>query len=76
MNRQNTYADLNDDQIPRQDAVDNAIHAVLVELAGKEMEWDISLIGTVRDHIAEAFQDYGIMTEMEFYPYMERGGRQ
>jgi hypothetical protein len=62
---------LNDDQIARQDHVDNAIHALLEELAGKEMAWDISLAGAVRDVISQEFHDRGIMTEMEFYPYME-----
>lgn len=63
--------ELNEEQIARQDHVDSAIHALLQDLAGRDLEWDILLIGTVRDRIGEEFQCRGIMTEMEFYPYTE-----
>jgi hypothetical protein len=64
-------AELTDEQIERHDAVDNAIHALLQDLAGAKIDWDTSLIGRVRDVISEEFSKRGIMTEMEFYPYLD-----
>ncbi|MCH7686074.1 MAG: hypothetical protein IH899_05235, partial [Planctomycetes bacterium] len=63
--------ELNKHQMSQQDFVDNAIHALLEELAGKELEWDISLPHTLLDCIAEDFENRGIMTEMELYPYID-----
>ena len=63
--------ELNARQIDRQDEVDNAIHTLLEELAGKELAHDISLIGEKRDVIAAEFDQRGIMAEMEFYPLIE-----
>ena len=53
--------ELTDEQIERQDHVDNAIHALLVDLAERDVEWDISLIGAVRDRINDEFSERGIM---------------
>lgn len=61
---------LTDEQIKRQDAVGDAIHALLEELGGKELDWDSSLIGAVRDCISEEFAVRGIMSEMDFYPWI------
>ena len=66
-----TVKQLTERQMEQQDAVDNEIHNLLCHLAGKELEWDIEVIGEVRDRIAELFEAAGIMTEMEFYPYIE-----
>ena len=64
---------LTDQQISRQDFVDNAIHDLINELipSDKEMEWDIEVIGEVRDVIQAMLIGRGICTEQEFYPYIE-----
>lgn len=62
---------LTDEQIDRQECVADAIHGLLVELAGLDLQWDTSLIGAVRDCINDEFQNRGIMSEMDFYPYLE-----
>lgn len=61
---------LTDEQIYRQDEVQGAIHALLEELAGKDLEWDSEVIGAVRDTIREQFCENGIMAEKDFYPSM------
>ncbi len=57
-----------DAQLERQDFVDNAIHALLEELADMVIQWDVSLLGAVRDIISDEFESRGIMTEADFYP--------
>ncbi|MCO6454371.1 MAG: hypothetical protein J5I93_03565 [Pirellulaceae bacterium] len=47
---------LTDDQLARQEDVDGAIHNLLSELAGKNLEWDISLVGAVRRTINDEFE--------------------
>jgi hypothetical protein len=64
-------------QIDRHDEVDNAIYALLLELAGKvdredELEWDMEHIGDIR----ELFEDVichrlKIMSPMELYPWIK-----
>jgi hypothetical protein len=65
--------ELTDQQISRQDFVDNAIHDLINELipSDKEMEWDIEVIGEVRDVIQAMLVGRGICIEQEFYPYIE-----
>ena len=65
--------ELTDQQISRQDFDDNAIHDLINELipSDKEMEWDIEVIGEVRDVIQAMLVGRGICTEQEFYPYIE-----
>ena len=65
--------ELTDQQISRQDFVDNAIHDLINELipSDKEMEWDIEVIGEVRDVIQAMLVGRGICTEQEFYTYIE-----
>ena len=65
--------ELTDQQIARQDFVDNAIYDLINELipSDKEMEWDIEVIGEVRDVIQAMLVGRGICTEQEFYPYIE-----
>ena len=65
--------ELTDHQIARQDFVDNAIFDLINELipSDKEMEWDIEVIGEVRDVIQAMLVGRGICTEQEFYPYIE-----
>ena len=60
-------------QIERQDFVDNVIFDMINELipSEKEMEWNIEVIGEIRDAIQSQLVDRGICTEQEFYPYIE-----
>lgn len=58
--------------LDRQDAVDNAIFALLQELigAGNIPDYDGEQVGIVRDAIAQVAEHYGV-NEAEFYPYIE-----
>lgn len=65
--------DLTDNQIIRQDQVDNAIYKLLCEInpSQKEIIWNIEMIGEIRDQIQKWFVDYlAITDEMTFYPYI------
>lgn len=68
MSKQLTKAQLN-----RQDGVDNACHQLLCDLAGnRDLDWDLEHIGEVRSAVQEVLVDkLHLMTEMEFYPYIE-----
>ncbi len=65
--------ELTDAQMERQDAVDNACHDLLNELAnGKVVRWNIEHISAVREAVQEVLVDQlHLMTKMEFYPYIE-----
>ncbi len=65
--------ELTDQQIARQDFVDNAIYDLINELIpfDKEMDWDINAIGEIRDAIQAQLVRRGFCTEQEFYPYIE-----
>lgn len=65
--------ELTDQQIARQDIVDNAIYDLINELipSDKEMDWDINAIGEIRDAIQAQLVGRGFCTEQEFYPYIE-----
>ena len=64
---------LTDQQIARQDFVDNAIYNIINELipSDKEMDWNIEVIGEVRDAIQVKLVERGLCTEQEFNPYIE-----
>ncbi len=70
----NISVELTQDQQDRQDWVDNACYGLLTELGGgKEIAWDMEHISTVREAVQNALVDkLHIMSEMEFYPYIER----
>ena len=57
-------------QIDRQDFVDDAIYSLVNKLipSGKEMDWDIEVIGEVRDVIQSCLIERGLCTAEEFYP--------
>ena len=57
-------------QLERQDLVDNAIRALLVELSG-ELCWNIEDIGSVRDTVFQVLHARTGVPEMEFYPFLE-----
>lgn len=65
--------ELTEQQIERQDFVDNAIFDLISELipSDKKIEWDIEAIGAVRDAIQLQLVERGFCTEQEFYPYIE-----
>jgi hypothetical protein len=61
-------------QIERQDFVDNAIYSLLhyVNSSEARVEWNIEMIGDIRDRIHYWLVDYYKLTdEMTFYPYVE-----
>lgn len=64
--------ELTEQQIERQDFVDNRIFKFINELvpSDKEMEWDIEAIGEIRTAIQSLFVTRGFCTDQEFYPYM------
>ena len=62
---------LTDDQIKRQDFVDNQIYDLVKRLnpSTREIEWDIEMIGNIRDTIQHwLVARYKIVEELEFYP--------
>jgi hypothetical protein len=62
---------LNDEQLRRQDFVDNGIFDLVKRLipSTKKIEWDIEIIGDIRDTIQHWLVDkYKIVDEVEFYP--------
>lgn len=67
--------ELTDAQIERQDEVDNAIFCMIDEvLSGTRMqpEWDMEIIGEIRELIEEFY--FGDLEEdkYNFYPWVER----
>lgn len=64
--------ELTDDEIQRLDYVHNSIHHLLCNLAGQEIEWDISVIEEISDlaeeHICGKLK---LMTPKEYAPYIE-----
>jgi len=64
---------LNEDQIKRQDFVDNKIYELVNQLvpSEKKIGWNIEMIGDIRDTIQHWLVDrYRIVDELEFYPYV------
>lgn len=60
-----------EDQIKRQDFVDNEIYDLVNRLIPptEEIEWDIEMIGDIRDAIQHWLVDrYRTVDELEFYP--------
>jgi len=60
-----------EDQIRRQDFVDNEIYDLVKRLtpSKREIEWDIEMIADIRDTIQDWLVDkYKIVNEFEFYP--------
>jgi DNA polymerase sigma len=66
--------ELTEGQIRRQDLIDNAIYQLIqiVNPTDKNIEWDIEMIGEVRDIIREWIVDrMKITDEQTFYPYID-----
>ncbi|MBI4685974.1 MAG: hypothetical protein HY755_12380 [Nitrospirae bacterium] len=66
--------ELTEEQIKRQDSVDNAVFNLIQELnpTDKEIRWDIEMIGEVRDVVEDwMVERLKITDEQGFYPYLE-----
>ena len=66
--------ELTQQQIALQDFVDNSIFSLIrsVNPVNKEIDWDIEMIGEIRDVLRECLVDkLNLTTEQEFYPYLE-----
>ncbi len=60
-----------EEQIRRQDFVDNEIYDLVKRLvpSKRTIEWNIEMIGDIRDTIQQWLVDhYKIVDELEFYP--------
>lgn len=60
-----------EDQIKRQDFVDNEIYDLVKRLvpSKREIDWNIEMIADIRDTIQHWLVDqYKIVDELEFYP--------
>ena len=67
-------AELTQSQLTRQDHIDNLIYDLLQDCVPPEqyIPWDIEYIGEIRDTVQGIIVDkLKIMSEMEFYPYVE-----
>ncbi len=53
-----------------QDNTDGAIHQMLETLVGTELEWDIALVGDVRDSVLARLTRETGRSEYSFHPYM------
>lgn len=65
--------ELTDEQIKRQDFVDNAVYHMIREVnpTGKMIAWNIEMIGDVRDVIRQwLVERMNITSEQSFYPYL------
>lgn len=65
---------LTEEQIRRQDIVDNTIYQLICDInpTDKNIEWDIELIGEVRDVIRTwLVEKIRITDEQKFYPYIK-----
>ena len=72
---QEGHDDLSDDQIDRQDAVDNLIFVLIQRIhpSTSGIGWNIEMIGDVRDCIKEWIVDrYELCDEQSFYPYIKK----
>jgi len=63
--------ELTQKQIERQDFVDNSIFALLqiVNTTDKVIDWDIEIIGSIREVIQYNIINKTSCSEQEFYPY-------
>jgi hypothetical protein len=66
-------SELTNAQIEQQDKVQNACYQFICDLAGQELEWDMEWVGDLADTVKDIICDrLDLMSEMEFYPYIER----
>lgn len=64
---------LTDEEIERQDFVDNRIFEVMNSFLppDKTFEWDIGAISNIRDSIGHELTRRGLISEEDFYPFLE-----
>jgi 4-alpha-glucanotransferase len=69
----NKIIELTKEQIERQDFVDNAIFELLqtVNPTDNNFDWDIEMIGDLRDAIQYQIIKKTNCSEQDFYPYIE-----
>ena len=73
INKNNIMKILTKQKLKRQDFVDNEIFELIQKLvpASRQVEWDIEMIGAIRDAIREqAVDGKRIIKEYQFYPYI------
>lgn len=66
--------ELTDEQISRQDYVDNEIHRLIEALSPtkESIAWNIEMIGEIRDAIQDWIVDkLRLSSEQNFYPFIE-----
>ena len=65
--------ELTQQQIERQDFVDNAILDLINEVNPSKtpIEWDVEKMGKIRDVVSHFFVENNICTDQEFYPEIE-----
>lgn len=65
--------ELTEQQLKRQDFVDNKIFQLINELntSSISIDWDIEMIGEVRECIQNWLIDKCKINEMSFYPFIE-----
>ena len=62
--------EMSDEQIKRQDFVDNTIFELIhrINPTGQQISWDIEMIGYIRDSIINELQNKLGISEFEIYP--------
>lgn len=62
--------EMSDDQIRRQDFVDNAIFELINQTnpTKRQIPWDIEMIGNIRDSLVSELQNKLGISEFEIYP--------
>lgn len=66
--------ELTDEQLLRQDYVDNEIYRLIQDLnpTMDPIEWNIEIIGEIRDTIQDCIVErLGISSEQDFYPFIK-----
>ncbi len=68
--------ELTNKQIERQDFVDNRIFELIQELNPSQIEinWDMEIIGGVRDCIQNLLEEKFAISEEDFYPFLKEDG--
>lgn len=68
-----TNTELTKRQIARQDFVDEQVFNLINDLlpTSKQIEWDIEVIGNVREAVRQEIIGKHIMSEKRFYPFVK-----
>ncbi len=51
-----------------QDDVDNLIHALIEDISGKRQDWNIKIIGDLRDGVLSVLEMHGVICAENIYP--------